>query len=283
MSLKNSLIILFLSLGLNTFSQSDSSSVYGKLETRKYYNVGLSSETINGKQVYKANGKKVSQSVYNYYNNTRKNIDLCRPCILKMYDENDLLVREIVQYSDCGVGWFKLYFANGKVKLIGQYKENLTNDWDNLWERGYCSIYDGQWTYFDETGDTLYSEFWDKGEFIKQVPEQKKTQIWRVDLTLDSVKIKNQILSIDQIKDLKITPRYKNNNIDSTNLSMKFQVSSVGYKLNEQVFSVDSFKSIDVAKMLSDVGIPPGKKTDFTLKVYNYDKNISNFYLNVRY
>ena len=87
----------------------------------------------------------------------------CCPCILESYDEKDNLIRESVSCTDWGVGWFKTYYKNGNLELTGAYKENPKGDWNDIWDRVYCSDPNGKWTYFKENGDTLYSEFWDNG------------------------------------------------------------------------------------------------------------------------
>ena len=88
----------------------------------------------------------------------------------------DVLLSEGVYCTDCGVGFFKEFYPDGNVKLSGKYKENPTGNWKNY----NCQVEHGQWVYFKENGDTLYSEYWNNGEFIKQVPEQSKMEIWKV-------------------------------------------------------------------------------------------------------
>ena len=177
------------------FGQSDSSNVYKKLETKKFYSVGLSSQTINGKRTYNVNGKKVSKSKYDKYKSTWKDMETCCPCVLKSYDENEILIREAVSCTDCEVGHFKEFYPNGTIKLQGRFKENPTGNWENIWDRGYCNVPDGQWLYFNKNGDTLYSEFWENGEFVKQEPEQKTNEIWKVELTLNGESADKKILT----------------------------------------------------------------------------------------
>lgn len=171
------LFAMIMLLSGKSHAQSDTASVYKNLETKKFYAVGLFSKAINGKGTYEVNGKKVSKSVYDKYHDTRENMEGCLPCILKTYNENDVLIREAVAYTDCGIGRFKKFYPNGNIKLSGRYKENPTNNWKDVDERGYCNVAEGQWVYFDEKGDTLYSEFWKDDQFIKQVPEQKSRDL----------------------------------------------------------------------------------------------------------
>ncbi len=272
-------IILTIALG-QAFGQSDSTTVYKGLDTKKFYSVGLSSQTTNGKGTYEVNNKMVSKSTYDKYQSTWKNMETCCPCVLKSYDENDILISETVSCTDCGVGWFKYYYKNGKVKLSGFYKENPTGDWTDIWDRGYCSIPNGQWTYFNKNGDTLYTEIWENGTFIKQVPEQPKVEIWDVEIQFNGQDADTLLIPIDNVGDLIIEPKYKNSNTASA-ITIKFEVSATGYSRNEKEFTLKSFKKIDVSRMLFEVGIPKGKKTSFTLSVYSDGKVVKRFYLNV--
>lgn len=273
------IFILILFLG-KVHGQRDTGTVYKNLETRKSYAVNLISRNGEGKIIYEVNGKKVSKQVYDKYHSTWKNMVTCCPCILKSYDENDILLRESVSCADCEVGWFKDYFPNGNLKLKGNYKENPTGNWKNIWDRGYCNVPDGEWIYFNENGETLYSEFWDNGVFIKQFPEQSFAEIWDVELILNGKKIDTQKIALSKIKDLVIKPKYKNHNTN-TKLTIKFEVSALNHKINEKQFTIESFKNIDVASMLSEVGIPKEKITFFMLSVYNNGIGLKGFYLNV--
>lgn len=274
------LMILTSALG-RAFGQSDSTTVYRGLDTVKFYSVSLRSQSAYGIVTYQVNGKDVSKSTYDKYKSTWKAMGACRPCYLKTYDEQDVLLRESVSCTDCGVGVFKEYYGNGRVKLSGRYKENASGNWDRISDRGLCSVPDGQWTYFDEQGDTLYAEFWADGEFIQQVPEQQATEIWKVELTLNGETIDKQPLSTEQVKALVVTPKYKNSHTEGVNLTVNFEVTAIGHRKGKQTFTLDSFKHIDVLNMLSDLGIPAGKQTSFMMEICNNGKVIARFYLNV--
>lgn len=281
---KNTLIILLLIFtNLSIFGQSDSPTIYKKLSTKKMYSVGVSFQTIKGKAVYKLDGKKVSKSTYEKYKPNWDILESCCPCLLKYYDKNEILLREIVSCTDCGVGDFKEFYPNGKLKISGQYKENNSGNWDwkTIQKRGYCSVPNGKWTYFNKKGDTLYSEFWKNGEFIKQVPELNKNEIWKVDLTLNGESVENRSLTIDQVRQLVITPKFKNSSKIDTNFTVKFEVTLVGYKENEKTFSIENFNTINVLEILSEVGIPSEKATYFILTVFNNDKSIESFRLTI--
>ena len=277
------LLLLFAFIYLPFFGQSDSTTIYKKLTTKKMYSVGLSFQTIRGKSIYKLDGKKISKSTYDKYKPDWKNFESCCPCLLKYYDKNDNLLREIVSCTDCGVGDFKEFFPNGNVKLSGKYKENNSGNWElrTIQSRGYCSVPNGKWTYFNEKGDTLYSEFWENGAFIKQVPELNKNEIWKVDLTLNGESVEKRSLTIDEVRQLTISPKFKNSSKMETNLTVKFEVSAVGYKQNEKIFTIENFNTINVLEILSEVGIPIEKASSFNLSVYNKDKIIGSFYLTI--
>ncbi len=269
---------------VQTFGQLDNTSIYKGLKTKKFYSVKILAHTSNGKTSYEANGKKVSKSTYSKYESTWKNMETCCPCILKSYDENNVLLREAVSCTDCRVGVYKEFYPNGKVKLNGRYKENPTGNWDNLFERGYCSVKDGKWSYFNDKEDTLYSEYWNNGEFIKQVPEQKTNEIWKVELTLNGESIEEKKeLTPDQVRQLVVAPKFKNNSKSNNNFKINFEVSAVGHKQNEKTFTLDNFKNIDVLQMLSEVGIPSNKETNFTLMLLDNEEVISTFYLNIKH
>jgi antitoxin component YwqK of YwqJK toxin-antitoxin module len=106
------------------------------------------------------NGNVVDKPIYDKYKSAWKNMETCCPCILRSYDENDILLSEQVSCTDCGVGWFKEYYPNGNLRLTANIKKNPTGDWKNIWERKYCNIEIGQWDYFNENGKKIYSEFW---------------------------------------------------------------------------------------------------------------------------
>ena len=276
------LILLFLAfIYLPVFGQSDSPTIYKKLSTKKMYSVGLSFQTIKGKAVYKLDGKKISKSTYEKYKPNWDILESCCPCLLKYYDKNEILLREIVSCTDCRVGDYKEFYPNGKLKISGQYKENNSGNWDwkTIQKRGYCSVPNGKWTYFNKKGDTLYSEFWKNGEFIKQVPELNKNEIWKVDLTLNGESVENRNLTIDQVRQLVITPKFKNSSKIDTNFTVKFEVTAVGFKQNEKTFSIENFNTINVLEILSEVGIPSEKATYFILTVFNNDKSIEMFRL----
>ncbi len=267
-------------LAVQVYSQNNPETSYQNLETKKFYLVSLSSETRDEISTYKVNNKKVSEATYNKYRKEWENIMDCCPCILQYFDIKENLIYESVACSECEVGWFKEYYKNGKIKSIKLYKENPTNNWENIFERGLCSVPNGQWVYLNKRGDTIYSEYWDNGEFVNQIPEQKKTEIWDIELLLNGQTIDTQKIELNEIKNLVIIPKYKNDNTNAK-LKITFSVSAIGHRRNEKDFTIDTFKYIDIASMLDEVGIPEDKKTTYTLGVFYKKKFFKRFHLNV--
>jgi antitoxin component YwqK of YwqJK toxin-antitoxin module len=270
-----------------TFAQVDATmtdttkSVYKGLITKKFYNIGYSSSSTNGVTVYKMNDKEVTKSNYDKYHNTWKNMETCKPCILETYDINNKLLKKGIQYTDCPVGFWIEYFPNGKVKLIAHYKENENGDWNNAWDRGFCRP-DGAFTYFNDRGQKLYTEYWREGQFIKQIPEQAKTELWNVALTIGSVKVDKQILTPKQVGEIKITPQFKNSLTAGTNITIKFEISAVGHKQISGTFGLDNFKTIDVQKMLDEIGIKSPETASCTMIILNNGVNVFNYWLTVK-
>jgi hypothetical protein len=265
------------------FGQKDSTSIYKKLSAKKMYSVETSFQTIKGKARYELDGKKVSKSTYDKFKPNWKNLETCCPCLLKYYDKNDILLREVVSCTDCGVGDFNEFWANGQVKLSGKFKENNSGDWNykTIQARGFCSVPDGKWTYYSNKGEFLYSEFWKNGEFIKQEPELTKNEIWKVDIALNGESIKNKKLKIAEVPQLIITPKFKNNAKMKSNFSVKFNVTAVGFKESTKTYTLQDFKNIDVQQILSEVGITDENEPTVELTVYNNNEIIENVYFTI--
>jgi hypothetical protein len=151
-----------------------------------------------------------------------------------------------------------------------------------LWDRGYCSVRDSVWMYYNDKGDTLYQEYWNDGEFIKQVPEQDTSAIWKVDVTVNGKSVDNDSLTSEQVRQLVITPKYKTSLKSDDQISIKLQGSVVGYRQAEETFTLKNFNNVDVPKMIRNAGIPKGKTVGFTLMIYHKGINIFNFYFTVK-
>src|SRR5690606_15139948 len=206
----------------------------------------------------------VSKSTYMKYKSKWRNMETCCPCILKSYDENDNLIRESVSCTDCGVGWFKTYYKNGIVKVSGSYKENPTGNWNNIWNRGYCSVPDGEWTFFDQNGDTLFSEFWSNGQFIKQYPEQDSIEVWETELHLNGEKYEFEKIDFEKISDLKIIAKFKNGHT-SNNFRVEVKVPTNYFVKFKSSTTPDPFQEINAIKIFEDANIPEVKRTSLEI------------------
>jgi hypothetical protein len=270
-----------------SFSQADivmadtTKSVYKNLTIRKFYSLGYSTSSRDNITTYKINDKEVDKGTYDKYHSTWKNMETCKPCILLTYDYNDKLLTKGIQYTDCIVGFWIEYFPSGKVKLIGHYKENVTGNWDSAYDKGFCRP-DGIWSYFSEQSKKLYSEIWKDGQFVKQVPEQSKTELWTVEITHNGVEVNNQTLSPKQVSEIKIIPKFKNSKRTGTNLTVKFEIATTGHKIINQTFPLSDFAKINVQKMLLESGVTKTETASCSIMVFNNGDNVSNARLNVK-
>ncbi|MCH2228701.1 MAG: hypothetical protein MK105_00045 [Crocinitomicaceae bacterium] len=167
------ILITFLTLSISSLAQTDStkytldtSTMYKNLDTLNFYSVGLRAESSNKSEKYWVNNKRVDKIIYLKYKSVWDNIHKCKPCYLKTYDENDKLIKEGFQYTDCGVGIWTEYYSNGEIKTIGHFKENNSDNWNDLWNRGYCSRKEGLWKYYDENGNVTKTEKYLDGKLI---------------------------------------------------------------------------------------------------------------------
>lgn len=263
-----SIFIIFTLIIGQVYSQTNI-SVYKDLEVKKFYAVSIDAgRNSEGKYEYRINGKEVSKNLYEKFQNTWKNIDNCRPCILQTYDEKDILLTEAVSYTDALVGSYKEFYPNGNLKIIGQFKENSTGNWENLCDRGLCNVEDGQWIYFDQNGDTLYSEYWVDGLFLYQEPEQDSTEIWKMEVLFNGMPVKNQSLTVDQINQITFVPKFKNSSTDGIRIIVRFDISTNGYKTINKFFSIENFKDLDVLELLLEAGITLDKNPRFIIWIH---------------
>jgi len=277
-------LLLFVVLNLNyinLLSQIDTNTVYKNLEVRKFYSVGTSSSTTGGRTTYKINNRSVKKAIYDKYNDTWENMATCCPCILKSYNENDILLTEAVSCTDCGVGYYKEFYPNGQLKLKGQFRENSTNNWKDIYGRGYCSIQDGMWLYFNDKGQINYIEIWDDGNFIEQRPKSNKIEIWKVDLSINGISVDTQKIAVNEFHKLEVIPKYKNSN-KSSELKLKIRASANGFKRIEKEMKIEEFDKIKIEDLIEKVGTTQIEKIDIEIGVYEKNKNIWNFYIDLK-
>lgn len=219
-----------------------SSMVYGQNspknspKARKVYSVSTGYTDNNGKKVYDLNGKATTKEVYEFYSKSFGRACRCHGCHLQWFDENENLLSEGIYDTDCPVGWNKRYYPNGNLKEI--------TNWKRIKGKDRCSVPHGEWVYFNENGDTLYSEFWEKGAFIKQVPEQDSCGIWDFDVMLDGIDVNNVVIPINRIRGLELKPKFKNSNTNANVIVKASFYPAIGF--GEQTIALDDFKLIKI-------------------------------------
>lgn len=58
------------------------------------------------------------------------------------------------------------YYAEGTLKIEGQFKQNPFSTWEDIKRKGVCNIRDGKWTYYTEEGAVLKEETYLNGKII---------------------------------------------------------------------------------------------------------------------
>lgn len=254
---------------------------YGELPVLKKYSIGSRGIAhYKDRNEYSINGMVVDKKVYDHYKGDSVIVD--RPVIYRTYDINDTLIHEAIFYGDCQVGYCKEFYPGGKLKMTGQFKENTTGNWENISERGYCSVKDGVWKYYSENGKLLYSETWKNDQFIGQSPLQNKTEIWKYDLLFNGKSLGKKSLRPGEVRNLKLKVYYKNNARDNIDLSIRFRISATGHKPVEKTFTPADFQTIDVLQMIRESGIEPDKGS-YSLEVFNNGKYEYSFDLDILY
>lgn len=275
------ILLLLPLLSGKVYAQKDTRSVYKNLKTLKSYSVNLYENTRGHEVIYFVNDKEVPAKVYYKYEKGLQNMADCCPCLLQSYDEYDTLISEAVSCTDCGVGRFKEFHRNGKVKLSGQFKENPTGNWDGIWDRGYCNVKDGEWNYYNEQGILLYSEYWKEGLFSKQYPEQTKPEIWKIDLTLYGKNVDTMPFLAAQLKDLQLTPFYKNHATDTSQLIIDLNIGALHHRSFSLKFTVDSLKQFDLNTFLLEKGFASNDSIRYSLNVLHNANYIAYFDLHI--
>jgi hypothetical protein len=127
-----------------TFSEGSSISAWGGNFTSYYPSEPCPEKS---KQKYISNHKKVSQ-----YMSSKKFF------WMKLYNLDDKLIYEGLQYSDCSVGPFICYWPNGQFRVKGQYSGYTYSP-----KKGYklekCGgEKTGKWEFFNEEGKSTKVE-----------------------------------------------------------------------------------------------------------------------------
>ncbi|MFK7950770.1 MAG: hypothetical protein AB8G11_24505 [Saprospiraceae bacterium] len=263
--------LLFLSLYNLIFCQSDTTSIYTDLEVQTTYNVNFQTKKKGLRTLYYVNGEKVKKSKYEQYSDANWNLIRCIPCIVKVHDMDFVLRKEYVGHTDCMVGFYREYYPNGNLKIDGYFKENPTGNWNNIYERGFCSRKDGEWSYFKKNGDLNYTEVWKDGKFIEQIPKQNKVEIHDFAILLNGNPADSMQLTTDDIQNIVLLPLFKNDNTD-VDIKVEIEISEIGYKVAKKKISIDKFSEINIESMLSSIEMPESQKLNLTFQFYIDDK-----------
>jgi outer membrane protein OmpA-like peptidoglycan-associated protein len=163
--LPSSLLLLFILAGFRQVKPG--SPGYGDVDTLRHYSVSLSRIYDRSGTIYKLNGKEVTLAVYSKYQAETQNLASCAPCYLRTYDADDKLLYEGMQHGDCRVGDFRIFHIGGTIKSVGAYRENHTGKWNDIYDRGYCSVKQGEWKYFSADGKDSLQEYYVNGQLVK--------------------------------------------------------------------------------------------------------------------
>jgi hypothetical protein len=214
--------------------------------------------------------------------NEANDISHCRPCYLFTYEEG-ILIRESEQFTDCAIGLWKEYYPNGQVREFGQYKRNLSGIWTKVYP-DYCSVKQGEWLYFSQAGDTLYREYWANDSFIRQVPEQDRTEIWKVAIMLDGRELSiNDSITAEQIRRVEIKPLFKNRSTAGVNLTYEFRVSASMKIVSTVVGKSDEMGKVDLFELLQKSEIRKEEEFATALTIYNNSIPVRYFPILVRF
>ena len=163
------LLCLFMTLSAGfACAQIDSAqSVYKNLDTLKHYSGNFSAWTLNGVTTYKINDSVVSKASYDKYASTFDNISACTPCYFETYSLDDTLLYSGEQYQDCRVGIWREFYPGGQLKVLGHYRPNPKGKWKNAYDRGFCSVKEGEWIYYNESGEVIKKEMYTNGKLVE--------------------------------------------------------------------------------------------------------------------
>ncbi len=274
------LVLCFLLLFLSFFSFAQlENTVYKNLETKKYYDVGGCPKLSNlpASVKFQINGSEVSELVYEKYMLTKDHIHCC-PCILKMYDEFDVLLREGIMCQGGGVGYMKEYYPNGKVKVSGQYLENASGDWEFRMDHNFTNIPDGKWTYYKENGSENYVEYWNAGAFLQQEPVQATNEIWKVEYSLNGKLFDPMNINRETLDGWELTIKFKNNSIARDQYAVRLMARDKDKQKIEKIILVQSAQSLPFALFLKELGLTSLTISDLSVEVLDGVNSKGGFY-----
>ncbi|MFT5778746.1 MAG: hypothetical protein ACI837_001702 [Crocinitomicaceae bacterium] len=236
-------------------AQQDSTEVALALDTLMVYDANFEVSGYGEEAIFKINGTIVSESEFTKYHRYKKNKSRCRPCIMRTYNLNDELLYEGLQHSNCRAGSFKFYYPDGNLHVNAEYVGRPLKGFKGAGEHDYCRVKTGKWDYFSESGENIYSEYWDTNIFVKQVPEQDQTEIWEADFLLNDLPIAIASISISDLNKVVVIPKYKNSHRDGE-LYLELEVWAFEQETIYKEFTFQSFKEMDINLILKEMGNP---------------------------
>lgn len=281
------LITIFLHLILSNISniavaQNSSELKSENLKVIKTYDMnGLTETWFNKKVSYSYRGKKLSKRKYNKYFGKSENIWDCKPCLFQTYSiDNNNLIEEKVAYTACDIGLIKKYYTNGKINYIGNYFYDSLVDFNSLYTEKKCSIPDGEWIYFNEKGDTVYKEYWEIGQFIKQSPEQKKSEIWDIEIYYKDELTTLENIKFEELKLLKFKPLFKNEN-ENSKIKFKIKIAIDGRMDSHDFITYNQIKDLTIQDLIYNTELPFDKTENIHIQISVFDetKLIKSFWL----
>jgi hypothetical protein len=141
----------------------------------KTYDVYLDDVMTTMGRQYRANGKNITKEQYEYFKSYWEASKQCTPCILKTYDEKDILKYEVFCFLDCFLGSYKEYYPDGKVKLQGQFLGGETATAQKQYANRQCNIRTGEWIYFAPNGSKTLIENYVNGTLVSSVVPKEPT------------------------------------------------------------------------------------------------------------
>jgi hypothetical protein len=236
---------------LTTGSAQTGIAAFGVLDTVSHQNKNCSVTLENGLLVYQVDGATVDSIQYSECQKNHLLMTNCQPCWSKVYDEEGMLLYEAATYTDCFIGGYRSYYPSGKVKTRGQFRSQAVRDSTETILPGTCSIKTGDWVYYQEDGTIDYEEIWNNGQFLQQIPNQEKSEVWAIDLTFFGGKFapETATLRFDMVNKLTIQPLYKNAN-RAAEVTGVIEISCANHPSKSSEFTPTSFPYLDLNSLL---------------------------------
>lgn len=152
------IIILCFGFIASSSAQTPTSNVT-KLDTVTSY-VGILLKS--GSDGYFVNEQTVSKRLHDYYLSKLDAAIRCKPCWVKNYNINEVLVSEGVFYGDSPAGRIIHYYQNGKIRTSGFYSPVDYSDLKN-WYSEKAGKKDSTWLFFDFSGKLIKIEKYKNG------------------------------------------------------------------------------------------------------------------------